>query len=301
MSWINTALLSAGILGFVNIIDSHLVSRRMPSVRAFLLPVGIIHLVYGLALLIIFPFPQGVGAWPFGVAVISGFIRSGAIIIMFHIMTREEVSRVIPVVYTYPIFVAIAAVVFLGEDLVSLQWLAIIIVVAGAIMVSLKRSASGTGAYHLGRSFGLLLISSLLMAAADVTSKYALNYISFWNMYSLTVFCMSSLFFLVSLRRSVFRELRSTERRGSAIALLAFNEILAPAGIVLAFWAIERGPVSLVSTILGSRPIFVFIFALVLGRIFPVLLDWRPSKEALMLRLTATVMIAGGIAIIHLL
>ncbi len=300
MSWINAAILSAGILGFVNIIDSHLVSRRMPSIRAFLLPVGIIHLVYGLVLLIIFPFPQGVGAWPFGVAVISGFIRSVAIIIMFHIMTREEVSRVIPVVYTYPIFVAIAAVVFLGEDLAQLQWLAIIIVVAGAIMVSLRRSPTGSGAY-LGRSFGLLLLSSLLMAAADVTSKYALDYISFWNMYSLTVFCMSSLFFLVSLRRSVFRELRSMERRGSAIALLAFNEMLAPAGILFSFWAIERGPVSLVSTILGSRPIFVFIFALVLGRIFPVLLDWRPTKQTLMLRLAATVMIVGGIAIIHLL
>jgi drug/metabolite transporter (DMT)-like permease len=300
LSWINTAILSAGILGFVNIIDSHLVSRRMPSVRAFLLPVGIIHLVYGLVLLIIFPFPQGVGAWPFGIAVVSGFIRSVAITIMFYIMTREEVSRVIPVVYTYPIFVAIAAVVLLGEDLVSLQWLAIIIVVAGAIMVSLRRSPTGSGAY-LGRSFGLLLISSLLMAAADVTSKYALNYISFWNMYSLTVFCMSSFFFLISLRRSVFRELRSMERRGSAMALLAFNEVLAPAGILFSFWAIERGPVSLVSTILGSRPIFVFIFALVLGRIFPVLLDWRPTKETLMLRLTATVMITGGIAIIHLL
>ncbi len=300
MSWINTAILSAGILGIVNIVDSHLLSRRMPSLGTFLLPVGIIHLIYGSILLIIFPFPQGVSAWPLGVAAASGFLRAGAVTVMLHTMTREEVSRVIPVVYTYPIFVAIAAVVLLGEDLLYLQWLAVIIVVAGAVIVSLRRNPTGGGTY-LGRSFGLLLISSLLMAAADIASKYALNYISFWNMYSITVFCMSSVFFLVSIRRSVFRELRSMQRRGSTLALLAFNEVLAPIGIVLSFWAIERGPVSLVSTILGSRPIFVFIFALVLGRLFPVFLEWRPTGATLVLRLTATAMIVGGIAIIHLL
>ncbi len=299
MSWLNAALLSAAILGIVNVIDSHLLSRRMPSLGAYLLPVGIIHLIFALVLIALFPIPEGVGAWPLGAAVASGILRAVAITILLYTLTREEVSRVIPVVHTYPIFVAISAVVLLGESLVYQQWLAIVIVVAGAVMVSLRQSPTGTSTW-LGQSFGLLFASSLLMAGGDVTAKYALNYISFWNMYSIGAFCMSSLFLLVSIRRRAFQELRSMKRRNSAIALLAFNETIAPIGIVLSFWAIERGPVSLVSTILSSRPIFVFIYSLILGSVFPVFLKWRPTRAALVLRLAATAMIIGGIAIIHL-
>ena len=300
MSWSNAAILSAAILGTVNVIDSHLLSRRMPSLGAFLLPVGIIHLIFGLVLFAIFPFPESLGLWPLGAAITSGILRAVAITIMLYTMTREEISRIIPVVHTYPIFVAIMAVVLLGESLIYLQWLAIVIIVAGAVMVSLRQSPTGTNAW-VGKSFGLLFTSSLLIAGADVTSKYALNYISSWNIFCVGVFCMTSLFFLVSIRRRIFQELRSMKRRNSALALLAFNETLAPVGIMLSFWAIERGPVSLVSTILSSRPIFVFIYALVLGRVFPVFLEWRPTRATLVLRLTATAMIVGGLAIIYLL
>ncbi|MBU2608411.1 MAG: DMT family transporter [Chloroflexi bacterium] len=300
MNWLQAAILSAGVMGAVNIIDSHLLSRRMPSLRAYLLPVGVIHLILGLVLLYMFPLPEGMSIWPLAAAVGSSVLRTVAISIMLHIMTREDVSRVIPVVHTFPIFVAILAVLLLGESLVSLQWFAIVIVVGGAVLVSLRQSPTGANV-RLGRSFGLLFISSLLIAVADVASKFALGYISFWNMYYIGAICMSAGFLVMSLRRSVFEELRSMPQRNSALALMVFNEMLAPVGIVLSFWAIERGPVSLVSTILSTRPIFVFIYALVLGRALPLFLEWRPTRGTLVLRLVATAMIVGGIAIIQLL
>jgi drug/metabolite transporter (DMT)-like permease len=284
----------------VNIIDSHLLSRRMPSLGAFLLPAGICHLIYSSVILALFPFPEGLTAFPLAVAIASAILRAVAITIMLYTMTREEVSQVIPVVYTYPIFVAIMAVMLLGESLDYLQWLAIVIVAAGAVMVSLRRSPSGNSVW-LGKSFGLLFVSSLLMAGADVASKYALNYISFWNMYCLSVLAMSSLYFVVSVRGSVFHELQSMQRRGRAMALIAFTETLSFIGIVLSFRAIEGGPVSLVSTILSSRPIFVFIYALILSRVFPVFLKWQPTRATLLLRFTATAMIVGGVAAIYLL
>ena len=299
MNWSSAAILSAGILGIVNVIDSHLLSRRMPSLGSFLLPAGIFHLIYGTTLFIISPFPEGVGVYPLGVAIASGIVRAIAITIMLYTMTSEEISRVIPVVYTSPIFVAIMAVMQLDESLVYQQWLAIVIVVAGAALVSLNRGPSGAKARLIG-SFGLLLLSSLLLAVADVTTKYALDYFSSWNMYSLSVLCMSALFFLVSIRGNVFRELRSMPRLGSAVAIIAFNETLTPAGIVLSFWAIEQGQVSLVSTILSSRPIFVFLYALILSRVYPAFLNWQPTRRALLLRLTATAMIVGGVAAIYL-
>ena len=299
MNWLQAALLSAGLMGVVNVIDSHLLTRRMPSLRAYLVPVGTLHLIFSLILFYLFPLPRDVGWLPLVVAFGSSIIRSAAILNMLYIMTRVEISRVIPVVHTYPIFVALMAVLLLGERLVPIQWFAIFVVVAGAVLVSLRHSPTSAN-IQLGRSFGLLLTSSLLIAGADVASKFAMNYISFWNMYYIGAIGMSVSFLILSVRRSTLEELRSMPQRNSALALMTFNEILAPVGIVLSFWAIQRGPVSLVSTILSTRPIFVFIYALVLGRALPMFLEWRPTRGILVLRLVAIAMIVGGIAIIQL-
>lgn len=299
MSWVNAAILSAAILGIVNIIDSHLISKRMPSLQAFFLPAGIIHLIYSWILFTLFPLPEGTTLLPLLAAVASGIFRTAAAVIMLHVMRREEVSRVIPVAYTYPIFVAIMAVPLLGESLYYLEWLAIIIVVAGAVMISAKQSPSGATTW-LSQPFLLLLGSSLLFAASDIASKYALTYISFWNMAWVTTFCLSGIFLLLSIRPHILRQLSNMKQRNSAIGLLAFNETLALGGVALSFWAIERGAVSLVSTIIGSRPIFVVIFAIVLSRVSPMFLEWQPGKRMLALRLIATAMIVSGITIIYL-
>ena len=299
MSWVNTAILSAAILGVVNIIDSHLLSKRMPGLRAFLLPVGIVHLIYSWILFTLFPLPEGTTLWPVLVAVASGMLRTAAATIMLYTMRREEVSRVIPIVYTYPIFVAIMAVPLLGESLYYLEWLAIVIVVAGAVMISVKPSPSGAVTW-LSQPLLLLFGSSLFFATADIASKYALAYISFWNMSWLGGFCLSGIFLLVSIRPHILRQWGNIKRRNSALGLLAFNETLAMGGILLLLWSIERGTVSLVSTIIGSRPIFVVMFALLLSRVSPMFLEWQPGKGMLALRLVATAMIVGGITIIYL-
>jgi len=219
VDWISIAVLAAAALGLVNILDSHLISRRMPSLRAFLLPVGLIVLVPGLVFFYLFPLPEEVGAWPLIVALASAILRVASVTILFYTLKREEVSRAVPVVSTYPIFVAIMAIPLLGETLDYLHWIAIIVVVAGAVMVSVKRSPGS--ANWLGSTFLLLFGASLLMAMADVASKYALAYISFWNMYWISALSIAAIFLLISLRPHVIRELGNIKQPGSTMALFA--------------------------------------------------------------------------------
>jgi len=299
MNWTNTAILSAAILGMVNIIDSHLISKRMPSIRAFLIPLSIIHLTAGLIVFYLFPLPEGIGRLPVLVAVASGVIRTAAASIMLYMLKREDVARVIPVVYTYPIFVAIIAIPLLGETLHYLEWLAVIAVVAGAVIVAAEHSISGS-ADKMGKPFLFLFVSSLLMAVADISAKYSLAHISFWNLFSLVSFSMSGIFLLFSIRPHVLRELREMKRKRVAIGFFAFSETMAPIGIVLSYWAMQRGPVSLVSAIIGSRPVFVAIYSLILGMIFPGFLIRSTIKRTLVLRLIATALIFGGISMIYL-
>lgn len=300
MNWVSIALLSTAIFGIVNIIDSHLLNKRLPSLRSFLLPVGIIHLIYGGVLFFLFPLPDNINAWQILVAITSSLLRTGAILIMLYTLKKEEVSRVVPLVYTYPIFVAIMAVPLLGETLYYLEWLAIFMVVAGAVLVSFRRSSYGSIIWR-GKSLLLLFGSSLLLALADITGKYALGYVSPWNMFWLSAFCMAGIFIMVSMRTHILRQLRNIKRRNSTIALFLCNEILAPVAILLMFLALEMGLVSLVSTIIGSgRPVFVFAFAFLLSRFLPKFIEWHADKRMLVFRFIAIAMIVGGVIIIQI-
>jgi drug/metabolite transporter (DMT)-like permease len=299
MSWVNIAILSAAIMAMVNILDSHLLSRRMPGLRAYLFPVGSIHVIYASILCILFPLPQGADIGPILAAVASGVLRSIAALIMLDSLRKEEVSRVIPVVYSYPIFVAIMAAPLLGELLSGLEWLAVVMVVVGAVLSSMTERPSRS----MRRPGQLLVLfgASILFAVADVAGKYALASISFWNMFWISAFCMSGIFLLLSLRPRFIRQVAGMQGRSTAIGLILLTETLTLIGIVLSFWALEQGPVSLVSTIVSSRPLFVLIGALILSRVWRSFLDWRYGRSSLILRLIGTVMIVAGIAIIHLL
>lgn len=285
-------------MGVVNIIDSHLLSRRMPNLRTFLLPVGAAHLAFALIPFFLFPLPEETTPRIILLALLSGFLRVSAVLIMLHSLTREAVSRVIPVVQTYPVFVAIMAVPILGESLNYQHWLTVIIVVTGAVMVSIEHSPTGATTWF-GKQLLLLFVSSLLFALSDISSKYVLAYISFWNMFSLTAFCMSGVFLLVSVRPGILAELRQMTGRASALALILIDETLALLGIILALRALEQGPVSLVSAITGSRPMFVVIFALILSRISPQFLRGSASRQIVILRLAGTAMIVAGITLIY--
>jgi len=298
MTWANAALLSASVMALVSILDSHLVSKRFPSMRSFLLPIGLIHLVYGVTMRSAFPLPGGVDVSLVGVAVLSSCLRTGAVVIMLDNLRHREVSSVIPVVYAYPMFVAVMAFMFLGERLTLLQWGAVGIVASGAVMISLGWEPSRS---DMGRPrAALLFLSSLLLAAADVTSKQALSQLTFWNLFWVQASVMGGIFLLYTLRRSVLAEIGALADRWRALKLLALNELIAPVGIVLSYWAMAHGPVSLVSALLSSRPLLVLLFALALSHRAPDFLLWNKGRRLLITKVVATAMIVGGVAIIKM-
>jgi len=298
MTWMSAAVTVAAVMAVVSVVDSHLIARRMRSVWAFLVPAGLVHLTMGLVFFAVHPPVAEADAAHWSIAVVSGAMRAAAAFLMLYTMRTEEVSRIIPVVYAHPVFVAILAVPLLGESLVYLQWLAILMTVAGAVLISLK--GRGREA-RLRRSFGMLVASSVLFGAAAVATKYASESVSFWNMYSVTAIALGGGFLLVSLRPRVVRELRAMPGRDATLAVIGSNEVLALAGIVLSFWAIENGPVSLVSTVLGIRPFFVFLWALALSRFFPAALDESFTRGTVVLKVASIALIVGGVAMINLL
>ena len=157
MNWINTAILSTAVFAIMNILDSHLISRRMLNFQVHLLLKAFFYIIYDAVLLYLFPIPAGASLSAILIGFGSSLTRFIGITIMIYIMTKEDISQIIPMAFIYPVFVAIIAFPLLGETLHYLQWMAIIIVVSGAIMVSVKRIPSeplpfwaGTFLFYLG-------------------------------------------------------------------------------------------------------------------------------------------------------
>lgn len=315
MNWVDSAVLAAAMLAAVNVIDSHLITKRLPSLRAFLLPVAVIAIVFGVIVLVAIPIPEGTGNAPILVAVCSGIIRAVGILLFLYVMRTEEVSRVIPVVNIHPVLVAIMAVPLLDETLAGLEWLAIFMTVSGAILISRRRVSHSSG-----KRFKWLLvlpfIAAFCLATANLTSKHALedfvlvtedvSFISSdmcaaLNMYAIGSLALGACFLMVALRPAVLQQLASLKRPRSTMTLLTFNEIMAPVAAILLFWSIARGPVSLVSAIAGAQPVFVFVYAVILSRISSgTLLEKQLEKRTMVLRFMAIAMIVGGMTIIHL-
>jgi drug/metabolite transporter (DMT)-like permease len=299
LNWASLAIGSAATFGMVNTIDSHLLSRRMPGLLAYLLPVGAIFLFFGCLGLFIFPFPEGAGAVPILAGVAGGLLRTSGVAITLFNLQKEEVSRVLPIINIYPIFVAVIAVPLMGDNLSYLQWLAIFIVAAGAIIVSSEKNPTG-GSGLRGQTILLLMAGSLSLAGADIFTKYALRGITSWNTYSLSLLCMAVSFLALSARPAIFRQLADIEGKAPVFSLLTFNELLAQVAAALQFLALDGGPVSLVSTTLSTRPLFVAIYTVILGIIMPQFLIKPLSRRIMAVRFVATIMIVGGISIIYL-
>jgi transporter family protein len=299
VTWLVLALISTAVSAAVNTFDSHFLTRRMPSLRSYLAIIGAFTILIGAALLVIFPLPVEAGLRPLAAAVASALLRVVAVFMLLYAMTQDDVSRVIPLNSTAPVFVAVMAAIFLGERLTLLQWLAIVVVVLGAVLISFKKT--GSSARFQSRSFFMVIGSALFFAAGDVTNKYALNYYSYLNTGGIMLLITSAVFLLVCVRRPVIQEIKSLKRPVATTVGVILNQIAAVIATLLAFWAIDNGPVSLASTIFNSKPLFVFILAVSLAWLVPGFLpDNNADKQDLRRKFMATLLIVGGLAMIVL-
>ena len=294
------ALLSAGTLGMVTALDKRLASYSMPSLGAFYAGSCIPLLVIGGGALAIAGLPTGSDMVRVLTAGLSGLLWGGALSMMFWGYKLEEASRASAIIHTFPVFVAILGVVFLGETLSAGQWAAIVTVVAGASTISLWGSGGGMF-IRLNRSLPILLGASGLTALGLVTSKYALEELPVGLVFGLRNLGMGLV--MVSLTRPRdFRMLGTAVRDWrTALTLFLAEYSLAPLAVVLNVTAISLGPVSLVATVTATRPIFVFIYSTLFSTAAIGLLHEPLDRSTLAVKLAAIVMVVGGIAALTLL
>ena len=295
MEWMVFAAASAFTFALVSVLDKILISDHVGSGKVFVAAVGGAQVLLGIATLPLATF-SGFDASVITVALLSGVFSGTYLIGMFIIMESQDVSRVVPVVSTYPIFVAFLAFLFLDEHVSIFAWACVIVTAVGAAMVSLapKSINSTEGVGILALLF--LLLASMSFGLSQFLSKTIAEEMTMWTQYSLRAFgggiTCGLLIFLPGVRQGLVTLFTNFK----TMMVFSITEIvLVFFAILFFFLSVYSGEIYLTATVMATRPLFVFALTLLLS--IPVIGLFKESVrgKAMATRATGIVLTVGGV------
>ena len=301
MTWVTAVLISTTLFAVVTVMDKRLATNLYPSAGAFNVGFGVMQVcicvIYFAAVVPTVGFDGGSGI-PWAMA--SGLLWGLGLFLFFHALRIEEVSRAVPVQQLAPVFAAIVAVLFLGELLTPLQWAAVLVVIAGAVLVS-ARPEQGLFRIARGRAFFLLLGGSFSLGMAFVASEQATREMNVWGIQAWRSAAMSACIFLLAARPATVHQFAQASRRFHTLFTLVLAEgLLAPLAALTFVIALDLGQVSSVSAVSASRPLITLVLGAALSTRLWNVLNEPLDKETLGLKTVAVVMIVGGVAALTL-
>ena len=295
MEWMVFAAASAFTFALVSVLDKILISDHVGSGKIFVAAVGGAQVLLGIATLPLATF-SGFDASVITVALLSGVFSGTYLIGMFIIMESQDVSRVVPVVSTYPIFVAFLAFLFLDEHVSIFAWACVIVTVIGAAMVSLapKSINSTEGVGILALLF--LLLASMSFGLSQFLSKTIAEEMTMWTQFSLRAFgggiTCGLLIFLPGVREGLVTLFTNFK----TMMVFSITEIILVFFAILFFFlSVYSGEIYLTATVMATRPLFVFALTLLLS--IPVIGLFKESVrgKAMATRATGIVLTVGGV------
>jgi len=272
--WALVALASATCFAGVSLFDKYILDRRLPSVISLYTWIALTSVVYVGIVLGVTGIPWDAPADKLLIAFLSGVSLGVGLAFLFFGLKLEEASRASGITQVYPVYVALLAVVFLDESLNPVQWVAILLVVFGAMQISL-RGGSGRILPRWGPGLPFLLATGIGQGVAFFTVKYALEDLSIWTAFAFQQMGLL-LIFSFFVRPRALRELAFVLRDKRFLLMMVSGEGALPfVAIALTLWAVSLGPVSLVAALLATRPLAVFAGSSILSR-----KQWRILEES---------------------
>jgi len=207
MEWIVYGIASAFTFSLVSVMDKLIISSYVPGGRVLVAIVGITQILTALAIVPLAINSQ-YSSTTVTIALLSGVFSGIYLIILFIIMESQDISRVIPVASTYPLFVAIMASMFLGEQISAAAWFCVLVTVSGAALVSLSPSQQDSDSSD-GRwiSMFFLFMASLSFALSQFLAKTIADDMSIWAQYMLRAFAGGVVMLPLALSSSVRKDL----------------------------------------------------------------------------------------------
>lgn len=230
---------------------------------------------------------------------VAGSMYSISILFYLYALEKEDASYVVPFWLLAPVFGFILGAVFLGETIDSLKIIGSIVVLLGAVLLSIEFE---TGRKIKSVSVVLMIASSLTIALADVIYKKFAEHVDFWpsifwNQMGMVAFGLICLIFIANYRKSF---ITSVKEGGKEIATLNIaGETIQSIAIIANNYALMLAPVALVLLVTYTfQPLFVFIEGILLTIFFPKISSENISKKHLIQKGVSILIMALGVYLV---
>ena len=273
---------------------------HIPGVSGYFWFSGVIWVTMGILILIAMPWQTGTSGIAIAWAVVSGLVQGVGLVLVLTALGKLEASRVVAGYHTYPVFVAIMAIIFLDERLSVSHWIAIVLVVAGGglVMVGQKRVTVETGNRV---AIAFVFLASAAISVGMLTSKVALNQMDFWNVFGLRSLFLGTIFLFVGLTPQGRSQVKVILGNRTAFSRIFIAEgMIAPVAIYVMMLALSLGSAALVTTLLSTQPVFVLLISALLSTRYWNVMQEPLTRKALGLKGASIAMVVGGAALLTL-
>lgn len=293
--WIAIATISYLLFAINSVIDKFLLMGpiKHPSMYAFF-----VGLSSG-AILILAPFGLHIlKEQDMAIALLGGAIFTYALYFLYCASRFTSVSRLVPIeAGLVAVCTLVFSYIFLHESLTGLQLGAFVLLVFGAVSISLKKNEM-----QAWRPSGLLyaLVAAVLFSASLVLTKMVYNHTNFisgliWTRLGLFVGALTFLF-TPQFRKHLLTS--SQPARSGSAALFYSAQGLGALASFLQNYAIALGSVVIVNALQATQFMFVLIITIVLSLYFPKVLKEELTRTILIQKVLAIGCISLGLVLL---
>lgn len=302
-NWFLVALGAPFVWSLVNHCDKIILSKYFKGGGSggLMIFVGVVAIPISIFLGVLYPEVFYVESGDVIYLLLSGLLYNFAVFLYLKALEKEDASYIVPFWQLAPVFSYILGVAFLGEYLSSDKLFASVIVIIGALILSLEFK-KGERVSVNKTTASIMTLSALFIACTNVFFKKSaiddLPFVvsMFWNQIGMAIFALA--FFA---DRKFRNEFTGVIRLNSnkVLGLNIFEQIAEVVGIAINNYAVLLAPVALVVLVeYTAQPLFVFIEGVIFTLLFPHLVEEDISSRNLIKKFVSIVVMGIGLYLI---
>jgi drug/metabolite transporter (DMT)-like permease len=292
MSWIFYVLTANSLFAASSIFDKFLNSKKIKSVYTYSIVLNLIYFLFFAITAYLIRDTFKINS-SFYWSITAGFIYFFMWLVFWTALKTVEVSRASALFFTQPVFNALLAIWFLNESLSLYKWVAIGIIVTGAILSSWESKRTS-----FNKGYFLVVVAAVLSAIGNTVAKHAMSGLPSLTVNTIGFFGSVPLYIFLLTQKGVLKEVKSTLIDKATMGRFFVRGLVGYTAICAFMLGVGAGPISLVVALSGTQPFFTLVFSLAVGFFIPKMIKEETSKFAVVVKSLAITLIVIGAIII---
>ena len=295
--WFTISIIGAMTWGVVTVLDKRILNSYEITPIIYFSWIGLISLIYSIILFFLFPFTSSdtiAFLWP----LVGGMMWGIGILILFQALKKDDSSNIIPLYYTHPITSIFIAQFFLNETINNFQIIGVPLIMIGTIIIASQKLGNNQLKNFTPLIFALL--AGLFVGIAVVFNKIGLDQLEISEAFILRNLGFGIIALLVT-KRAQIKFFKKVIKQPKLFKLLLFtNLIMGPAALIIHQFSLNSGPLTLVSPVLATTPLFTFLFSSTLSMKRINILQESITTDTLIRKGVGALIIVIGIILIQI-